>query len=282
MTFAPRHRVSWLAIGLAVGLQGVAFGAGAVEDASEVEESCVRCHRDPDFLVTNPKLYNYYRDWERSIHRQEDVSCSDCHGGRPEASGREEAHAGMLGEWEATSAVNFANVPTTCGSCHGDVEDAYRQSAHFEHLAKRGKQKQKQGPSCVTCHSSMNTLTLDVTTVEATCSRCHNRESDNHPEIPDEARRALNRFLSIDRFRRYVVVRLAPQESRLFLEGIESRREDLSVLWHTFDLEQIEVMTGGILDALREKRNEIRAATRAGGAEQKGSATAGPSETLKR
>lgn len=262
-----RERRSWRGIGIASAMALLCFAwaapATAGEAAGQGEESCVRCHRDPDFLVTHPRLYQYFRDWEGSIHRQEGVTCSDCHGGNPDASSREAAHAGIFGESSPQSMVNYANVPTTCGSCHGDVEEAYRKSAHAQHLTRArsdGKGRgdgDKQGPSCVTCHASMNTLTLDVTTVESTCARCHGE--DNHPEIPAEARRALHEFLSIDRFHRYIAVRDEAAEGRKFLEDIDERREALSVLWHTFDLEAIGTATSPILDDLRKKRDEIRA-----------------------
>jgi len=273
--------LGWTIACLAAG--GVAPAAGMAAEAAAPKkaavESCIACHRDPDFLVTNRKLYNYYRDWERSIHHEEGVTCSDCHGGDPDAASREAAHEGMLGESNAKSSVNFANVPDTCGTCHDEVEAAYRTSKHFEHLVKhaeKGDGESQQGPSCITCHNSMNTLTLDVTTVEATCSECHNDETGNHPDIPDQARVALNRFLSIDRFHRYVAVRLDPKEARGYLATIDARREELSVLWHTFDLERIEAATRGILDDLRTKRDEIRARAKGGAERGDGSATATP------
>lgn len=248
-------------------LAALSLAAGPRPSAANPEggevESCIACHRNPDFLVTQPRLYHYYRDWERSLHHDQGVTCSDCHGGEPDAAEKKEAHRGMLGESEAGSSVNFANVPDTCGTCHDEVEAAYRKSAHFEHLkAGKGKRKEegesRQGPSCITCHDSMNTLTLDVTTIEQTCSICHNAESGNHPEIPDEARETMRRFLSIDRFHRYVAIRLEPEEAKTYLSGIDARREELSVLWHTFDLDRIERETRAILDDLRAKRQEIR------------------------
>jgi len=255
-------------IGLAAAIATVAAAGAASERAAEAagedeESSCVVCHRDPDFLVTHPNLYQYYQDWQRSIHHEEGVTCSDCHGGHPEAAGREAAHAGMYAESSPESAVNFANVPATCGSCHGDVEEAYRESAHFEHLTHIQGEKggpgsvARRGPSCVTCHRSMNTLTLDVTTVEATCAHCH--DQDNHPEVPADARAALNKFLSIDRFERYVRVRTDPAQAREFLEWVDAQRGDLSVLWHTFELERIDAATTAILDALRARRDALRA-----------------------
>jgi hypothetical protein len=180
----------------------------------------------------------------------------------------------MFGESSPESAVNFANVPATCGSCHGDVEKAYRESAHFKHLERTGGEgaEEKRGPTCVTCHSSMNTLTLDVTTVEATCARCD--DDDNHREIPSEARATLNQFLSIDRFQRYVRIRTDPSQARDFLERVDAQRGDLSVLWHTFDLKRADAATAGILDELREKRDELR--SREHGAPEGGSSERRP------
>jgi hypothetical protein len=245
----------------------VAFAIAAVSgtgtSAQEVE-SCIRCHSDPDFLVTHPKLYEYYRDWERSIHGQEEVTCSDCHGGDPGAADASRAHAEFAGENEARSAVAFSRVAETCGDCHDEILDAYRRSKHYEKLKE--EEVDRHGANCVTCHSSMNTLTLDVTTVEAACARCHNEEAKIDAKIPKQARATLNRFLSIDRFHRYVAARMDPAQAGPFFREIDTRIEALSVLWHTFDLERIEKETGAVLDVLRSKRDEIRRQKSAGAA----------------
>ena len=75
--------------------------------ASEREEdSCVDCHSDPDLLVKNKKLYDYFQEWSASVHKQEDVSCSDCHGGNPEVDDKDAAHGGELTGANASSRVN--------------------------------------------------------------------------------------------------------------------------------------------------------------------------------
>jgi len=79
-----------------------ALPAGA-EAPATVKDSCVACHRNPDFLVQNKKLYDYFRDWQLSIHQQNDVSCSDCHGGNPEIADQQGAHGGEVGEREGTT-----------------------------------------------------------------------------------------------------------------------------------------------------------------------------------
>ena len=76
-----------------------------VETSPRRGESCITCHSDPDFLVTHPKLYEYYRDWEGSIHGQQEVTCSDCHGGDPEASDASQAHSEFGGGGETNGAT---------------------------------------------------------------------------------------------------------------------------------------------------------------------------------
>jgi hypothetical protein len=119
------------------------------------------------------------------------------------------------------------------------------------------KKQEEQGPTCVTCHGSINGTVLNVTTVEEACSRCHNEESDNHPDTPGEARTLLNRFLSIHRYYRYITVRGDPVETKRFFEKIDRELHTLSMTWHTFDLDEIEKQTEAVLASLKEKREEV-------------------------
>jgi hypothetical protein len=237
---------------LLLALAALPTGPGA---PAEEKDSCVDCHRNPDFLVQNQKLYDYYRDWQLSIHKQYDVSCSDCHGGNPEIADKRRAHGGDIGEEAASSAVNFRNIPDTCGQCHDDYLEAYLTSKHFEHLVEA--KQEKQGPNCVTCHGSMNTDVLNVTTVKTACERCHNQETQNEPEIPDEARVILNKFLSIDRFYRYLSVRLDPEQKAVFQKDADARIHALAVTWHGFDLKRIERETRALVDLMKEKRDAV-------------------------
>jgi hypothetical protein len=237
---------------------------GGVSRAAEEEpvvppnkkDSCVDCHSERGFLVTNKKLYDYYKEWEVSVHREAEVGCSDCHGGNPAASDEEGAHGGEVGEAAPQSAVNFRNIPKTCGECHKDFLNAYQESAHFEHLVAEGEEA--QGPSCVTCHGSMSVGVLDVNTVQDACARCHNEETENNPHIPEEAKLILNKLLSISRFYRYIAVRGDPVETRAFFEKAGAAINELAVGWHTFDLEVADEKTAEVLTLLRAKRNGLR------------------------
>jgi len=148
--------------------------------ASEKENSCKDCHRNPDFLVTNKLLYDYYQEWSRSVHAANGMSCDDCHGGNSEATEKDEAHGEGVRASDPTSGVYYKNIPDTCGSCHEAILEGFVTSNHFEHVEKR--KNDEQGPTCVTCHGAIDSEVLNVNTVADACARCHNPETDNHPD----------------------------------------------------------------------------------------------------
>jgi formate-dependent nitrite reductase cytochrome c552 subunit len=225
--------------------------------APEAKDTCADCHGDPEFLVTNKKLYDYFKDWSGSVHQQEGVTCDDCHGGDPNSPDKKVSHAKGVSEDDPDSGIYYANVPETCGECHDDILKGYVESHHFEHLEAE-EENDQQGPSCVTCHGSIDVGVLDVNSVEAACARCHNQENDNHPENPEKAREVLSRLHSIHRFYRYVTIRTEPKEASQFFRDIDERLRKLAITWHTFDLEKIEAETTDILDRMKAKRDEVR------------------------
>ena len=234
-----------------------AAGFGGVLGATEVE-GCIACHRDSQFLVTNKKLYDYYRLWEVSVHGQEDTGCSDCHGGNPAAKDKEEAHRGAaLPGGKMTSPVNYQNIPKTCGQCHEEIYKHYTTSKHYKKLLEGAKAGKPIGPNCVTCHGSVNTGVLNVRTVRDTCQKCHNRENDNHPDTPDRAEEMLNEFLSVHRYYRYLTVRGDRAASQDFYRRVENETDDLMMFWHSFDLDAIGKRTHALITVLKEKRNDL-------------------------
>ena len=170
---------------------------------------------------------------------------------------KDKAHGAGVGASDPTSGIYYRNVPETCGTCHSDILAGFQESNHFQHLAKAAKVG--QGPSCVTCHGSINTEVLNVNSVGAACALCHNEETENHPNIPDDAQGILNRFLSIHRFYRYIGIHAEPGEAQEFFAALDPRLEELSVTWHTFVLDEIEAGTAEVLATLKAKRDELRA-----------------------
>lgn len=250
-------RAAWVA---ALALAGLAFAGptGAADrPPPAAKSSCVDCHSNPKWLVQNKKLYDYFKAWKLSIHQQENVTCVDCHGGNPKTADKQAAHGDIaLGAAQASSPINYQNVPATCARCHEEVYRNFKQSAHFQHLAVADKEQ--QGPTCVTCHGSVNTSVLNINNVRAACSRCHNKETENHPDIPARAEDVLSQFLSIHRYYRYIATQGDPKQIKDAFKVIDPRIKRLNASWHTFDLDKVGEETAELLGVLKQQRDRIQ------------------------
>ncbi len=250
-----------LVLALLITLQWLAVPAScraqSNADTGEPGDSCVACHEDPDFLVTNKKLYDYFQTWRASIHGQEGVSCTDCHGGRADVSSKAGAHGTMSGSPGGETAVDFKRIPSTCGNCHQEFLDAYRKSRHFQLL--KTDAKGQIGPNCVTCHGSLDARAPNVRSVRDTCQQCHNSVSDKHPEMPGRAEVLLNDLNAIRGFRRYVSRRAKPEKMVDLLPVFDSGLEGLARLWHTFDIKGIDTDTRELLEFALATQKEVRA-----------------------
>ncbi len=224
------------------------------------ENTCVQCHGDKKFFVQNKKLHSYFEQWETSIHFEKDVTCDDCHGGDPLAAKKADSHGAGVAAQDAASGVYFKNVIDTCGDCHDEILEGFKKSEHFKHVVP--KTPEDQGPTCITCHGSINVEVFDLNSVADTCAECHNEESDNLPETPEEAKRVIDRFLSINREYSYLSSRIDPDESRAFFKEVDEKLNELAITWHTFDLEKIDIGTKVVLDQLKSKRDEIQGENR--------------------
>jgi hypothetical protein len=250
------HALLWGAAAVFTVLLSSGPAWGAEPAAPRARSSCVDCHSSPRFMVQNKKLYDYYQGWRLSIHEQEKVTCVDCHGGNPRAADKQAAHGDQGMSASVTSSpISYQNVPGTCAKCHDEVYRNFKRSKHFEHLT--AKKQEEQGPNCVTCHGSVNTTVLNVTTVRATCEKCHNNETDNHPEIPEQAEDVLSQFLSIQRYNRYLVQKGDPAQVKAMFKILAPRIKRLNDSWHTFDLEKVSDQTQDMINFLKAQREQM-------------------------
>lgn len=229
--------------------------AMALVTTAAVADSCVECHKNPEFRVTNKKLFDYYQDWSRSVHQQEGVTCVDCHGGDATAEKADQAHRGRGGKHVAAG-VEFAEIPKTCGRCHADIEKEYEESRHYEQLLE-GRALER-GPNCVTCHGSLNSVVVNTASVTQVCSQCHNAETANNPEIPRQAERLLGKIVAIHRFHRYVSTKGDEAQLAYLRVDVNPRIEKLAVSWHGLDLDEIQKLSYGLLDDLHRERDKVR------------------------
>jgi predicted CXXCH cytochrome family protein len=134
-------------------------------------EQCGLCHPDVRALYQN------------SIHAQESTSCTDCHGGNPNAVSTEAAHRGSF-----RGTISRRDVPRFCAECHSDPQRMrpynlstdqyalYQISQHGMRLADGDTRI----AVCTDCHGTHNILSPEnpesrvfVENIPDTCGRCH-------------------------------------------------------------------------------------------------------------
>ncbi len=143
--------------------------------AAPPTQLCTLCH--PEVRV----------QFESSIHRSEEVTCTSCHGGNSSASTVAGAHRG-----EFRGRIRRRDVPELCASCHADTAlmrpynlptdqlALYRTSRHGR-LLETGDDNVAV---CTDCHGVHDTLGTEdprsrvhVDNVAETCAGCHSNRS---------------------------------------------------------------------------------------------------------
>jgi len=135
--------------------------------------SCATCHADEQAA--------YDRSFHAKAHKTGDgeaATCVDCHGSPHE----------LLAASNPKSKVNHANIPSTCGACHGQkfvmaargqsaqVFLSYEQSVHGRAVAAGSG----QAAVCTDCHGTHEILAASDAkssifkfNVPQTCAKCH-------------------------------------------------------------------------------------------------------------
>lgn len=142
-------------------------------DGTPAKVSCATCHADEQTI------------YDRSYHAKaikagdgQAATCVDCHGSPHE----------LLPGSDPKSRVNHANIPATCGSCHGQKQVmevsghstqpflSYEDSVHGRAVAN-GSEK---AAVCTDCHGAHEILaasdpnsSIFKFNVPATCAKCH-------------------------------------------------------------------------------------------------------------
>lgn len=164
------------------------------------ESSCISCHIELDEdLDDHEKIVDSYLG---GVHAKNNLDCSDCHGGDPEAFDDEDEAM-----WDAEyfrSDLTKIDQLEMCGSCHSnpnvmkqytasiktDQVDQYETSHHGIAL-ENGNEK---AATCTDCHGVHGILEIDHPkapvypfNIPITCSNCHSDESYMaHTDLPTD------------------------------------------------------------------------------------------------
>ncbi|MFZ2409976.1 MAG: PGF-CTERM sorting domain-containing protein [Candidatus Methanoperedens sp.] len=215
----------------------------------------LECHADTIDKIAKSN----YELWTKSKHAMFNVTCNNCHGGDPGSGIKEKAHIGVARSSESNSTIFYRNVPETCGKCHTDELNQFRNSAHYQRLKAL-----KQAPTCDTCHQPHEFKVMNVSEFHDLCSQCHNTDMRIAPsDAPDKAITALENAQKLKNEIKLAdnAIKQAKTEEKDVsaaqkdLDNAMSIRDSLPVLWHAFDLPSFEkVIDDGIKAAEKSKQ----------------------------
>ncbi len=180
---------------------------------------CLQCHAGQPGYLSEPIGL-----WEMSIHKENGISCHDCHGGDPT-----DFAMAMSPERGFVGVPTDDEIPGFCGKCHVGIKENYDSSAHGQALGSGG-------PNCVTCHSNHKVGKASLALInETSCSRCH--EYGRAAEIKDALSKTDNRINSLE-----------VELKELHDKGISTRemegklfalRNEYHQLFHNVDVDQV-------------------------------------------
>jgi len=228
----------------------IAFVGNAVA-AGHRSDGCETCHSDSGFFVKNRKLHDYYQDWLKSPHATVGLSCSDCHGGDASATSLDAAHAKVRHFNDIDSPLYYKNQPVTCGACHADKAEQFRQSKHYKALVS-----DTLAPTCTTCHRGMNRRPDFHDIVTDACESCHNEDNPDRVLVADQAREYLQRlniakgYLGWTAF--YYESHGWPENTKAEVDAIAQKYNEAVTRVHRFDLEAMDESSNQILVELAD------------------------------
>lgn len=173
--------------------KAAATGYIGIPDKRETVQACGSCHSDVEYMNPYGLRTDQLALYKTSHHgkkladeNNERVAvCSDCHG----------AHD-ILPISDPQSRVYPANIPQTCGKCHGDpkvmegsgfsteVYKDWRHGVHGTAMLDRGVQG---AASCASCHGSHGAVPPGVKDIGTACGKCHMNELKYFLESPHAA-----------------------------------------------------------------------------------------------
>jgi hypothetical protein len=244
---------------LLLGARAAVSEPAAILETLTGADSCVGCHQNPGFRVSNPKLYYYFTGFAQSKHHRAGVSCAACHGGDPKVArhDKDAAHVGVLAPSDPRSKVHFKKVPATCGACHEAEYAHFSSSQHFKSLQSEG-----DGPNCVTCHGSRISQVFYTEIVETTCETCH--DGQKLDDVSQQARAILHRLKVAQGLMSWTRLYAYNSTSDWSddLDKLERRHRRVTEAWHRFEFNELEKETTELLAELQslfavvwEKRN---------------------------
>lgn len=223
--------------------------------------SCsLECHED----VMRKRASDNYQQWSDSDHSKYYVTCDTCHGGDPSAKTASEAHSSMKNITDSNSPTNFKNIPETCGKCHSEELDHFKNTMHYQRL-----RTEERAPSCTTCHKPHTFKVLKSSELLPLCSICHNQKDQiASANIPKDAKDALDKQKEFQD--EYLKAKNAVVQAKaagkdvtsasLDLEKAASVMNDVPSLWHGFNIHNFDEQIQNGIDWAKKAEYKVSGA----------------------
>ncbi len=203
--------------------------------------SCsLECHAD----IIRKRATDNFHQWSDSIHSKYYVTCDSCHGGNPNVNAEAVAHAPMKNIDDPNSTIYFKNIPDTCGKCHAEELDQFKNTMHYQRL-----RAESRAPSCVTCHQPHNFKILKASQLTAFCSVCHNpKDQIAAVSVPNDANQALEKqkefqeelLKAKDAVSRAKAKGMDVSTAQNDIDKAQAVMDDIPSLWHGFNLKDFD------------------------------------------
>ena len=220
--------------------------------------SCsLECHED----IIRKKASDNFQQWSDSGHSSYFVTCDACHGGNPNSNTETEAHSPMKNITDPESPIYFKNIPETCGKCHAQELDHFKNTMHYQRL-----RAESRAPSCVTCHQPHSFKVLKASELTPLCSACHNQKDQvAAANVPKDATLALEKANELQE--EIKNVRNSISEAKVKGKDVASAQNDLDKaisvmkdvpsLWHSFNLKDFDKQIQTGIDSAKIAQNKI-------------------------
>ena len=149
---------------------------GIKTEADQSSDACVTCH-----TYLGGELAKPVKEWQGSIHAQNDITCDLCHGGDAtvEVGDPDKLSGSEFDDRQGramSKSNDFIGIPSgremfdMCGQCHDESVTSYAGS-----IMGRAFLGGKGGPSCVACHNGTRATGKPADHINTTnlCENCH-------------------------------------------------------------------------------------------------------------
>lgn len=141
------------------------IGVAAAEEKNG-DVSCFHCHT------------RQVSEFERSVHFNNNISCTDCHGGDIKINGSIVSINVMTKTFKGSP--SRANLTNFCSKCHAQAAAKYEKSIHW----KRVVEGRAEAASCTDCHGVHNILSSNdqnspthLENIPLMCGDCHENQT---------------------------------------------------------------------------------------------------------